>query len=582
LTIEDKKTTENKAPSATNKNLTSKAKNFFPIIQWLPTYDKRNLRNDLIAGLTVGAVTVPESMAYADLAGLPVEIGLYAALVAPLLYVLFATCRQMYVGPASTLSAMMAAPIAILAGEDPNRAVALAGFLAIIVGTTLLIFYAIKLGIISYFISNTVLVGFKAGAALFIISSQLPKLFGIHGAGDNFFEKVTNIIVNLDQTHWISLAFGLSGIAFLLLGKRFFHRLPNKLILVIVTTAVAGLAAYVGINLGIEKVGYIPDGLPPFSVPSVSQGDFLALLPTALGIVLLTVVEGVAIGKTLSKKNGYQINTDKEILGWGASNAVTGFFSGLPVDASFSRSSIADEDGAKTPLFNLFAALVVGLVLLFFAAFFSNMPEPIIGAVIVFAVLSMIEIPAFKSIYAFDKKEFLVAIVAFFGVLFYGLLEGVLIGVLLTLLLFAYKSISISMSVLGRIKGTEQYSDIERHPGNESLPGIMILRANGPILFTNAERLAEFVIKKVDAQSAPVKLVVLDLSTGRILDKSMIDLLKDLEEELKKRGIDFRLADVIGANRDTLQKAGLTKEFNLTDEARTIDAVIKEWQQQQA
>jgi high affinity sulfate transporter 1 len=579
LSLENRVKAEDSTASPINKNLKSRVKNFLPVLQWLPFYDRSNLKNDIVAGITVGAVTVPEAMAYASLAGLPVEIGLYAALVVPLLYLLFASCRQMSVGPASALSAMIAAPIAVLSGGDPSRAVALASFLAIMVGTILVVFYIIRLGIISYFISNTVLVGFKAGAALFIISSQLSKLFGIPGGGENFFEKVANIILNLDQTNWISLAFGVSGLAFLFIGKRYFHRLPNKLILVIAATAAAVLAAYLGINLGVDKAGFIPQGLPPFVIPSVTGDDVLALLPLALGVVLLTIVEGVAIGKTFAKKHGYPLNTDKEILGWGAGNIVTGFLSGYPTDASFSRSAMADESGAKTPLFNLFAVLVIGLVLVLFATFFSNMPEPIIGAVIIFAVLGLIEIPAFKSIYAFDRKEFLVAIIAFLGVLFFGLLEGVLIGVLLTLLLFAYKASRISVSVLGRIIGTAEYADIERTQTCEALPGIMIFRANGPILFTNAERLGEYIINKVKDQVTPVRLVILSLSTSLILDKSMIDLLKELQERLNQKGIDFRLAEVIGNNRDTLEKSGLVKELHVMGPAMTIDSVIKDWEQ---
>lgn len=545
---------------------------YLPIISWAPNYETSWFRADLTAGITLAAFTIPEAIAYAELAGMPVQAGLYACIAAPLLYMLFGTSRQLVVGPTSAVSILVASALAGLTIESPAQYAALAALIAVIVGIISLIAYALRLGVLMNFISESVLVGFSTGAALYIAASQLGKLFGIHGVSGQFFERVSFIIDNIHLTNHWALAFGLCGIAALFVGEHWKPTLPWPLIVVLGSIGIMNLVDPK--TVGIDVVGSIPSGLPKITIPPVFLPDAREVVRAAVAVFVLAYVEGMSMARAFALKNGYSVNPNKELLALAFASIGSGLTQSYPVAGSFSRSALNDQAGAKTQFAGGISALIVAAVVLFFTGLFSRLPEPILASVVIVAIKGLFKWKQLLNLFQLRTPEFWTAVGALIGVLALGILDGVVIGALLSLLLVIVRTSQSHISVLGRVLGQPQFSSLEENPENITIPGMLVLKADTGIFYANADSYKNQIMSLVRDAQPPVLAVVFDIGMSRDLDLAGAEMLAELNEELKKIGVSFRLSRVEGPAHHLLDRLGITEQIGPENfHSRTLFAV---------
>lgn len=525
---------------------------FFPPAQWLSSYRMSWLRHDALAGLTLAAFVIPESMAYASLAGLPPQYGVYCYLVAGPAYALFGSSRQLAVGPTSAISLLIGTTLAGMAEGDPHRWAQIAALTALIFAGMSVAAWALRLSSLVSFISETILLGFKAGAALTIAMTQLPKLFGVHGGSGNFFERAWALGTQLPQTNFAVLAFGLAAIAALVAGERFFRGRPVAL--VVVAVSIVALSVTPLGELGFKTVEALPAGFPQLALPSLRPTDVDGVIPLALACFLLAYIEGVSAARALADKHGYEVDPRQELLALGAANAATAFSQGYPVAGGLSQSTVNDEAGAKTPLALVMASIAIGLCLLYLTGLLANMPEVILAAIVLVAVRGLIKVAELRRIWELSRNEFWVAMVALGGVLVLGILKGVLLAAVVSILLLIRGVALPHVARLGRIPGTQRYSDRERHPDNETVPGVLIVRVEGGLLYFNVNHIRERLRALLEAEGAPLRLVVWDLSASPYVDIAGARLLGEVQQELAGRGILLRAVEAHAAVRELVRK----------------------------
>jgi len=548
----------------------------FPVIKWSRSYNRDWLRPDIIAGITVGAFTIPEAIAFVSLAGLPPEVGLYSAMVALMVYVLFGTSRQLSIGPTSTLSILVGSTLGSLMIVNAGQYAMITALVAVIAGVLALLSWVLRLGFIVKFISKTVLTGFLAGIALFIASGQLPKLLGITGTSGNFFNRIYYLLIHIDQTNLYSLAIGVAGILFLYLATKKFPKLPHTLFLVvgsIILITFTNLA-----SLGVNLVGSIPQGLPALIIPDPSLIDVNILLTLAATVFLVSYIEGYLFACEYANKNRYKINGNQELLALGASNVAVGLFQGLPIGGSLSRTAVSDESGAKTQLAGGVSALIILLVLLFFTGVFYNLPETILAAIVLFVIRRLVDIPHFRKIYNFSKIEFAIALITLLSVLFFGALEGIVIGVILSIVGLINNMYNPHIAILGRIPGTDQFLDIKRRPEGEIISHTLIVRVDGSQIFLDTESIKNTIIDLVDNEYKDTKLFVLDFEATPFIDYSGIEMLEELYSELTSRGIKIKAANMYGPLRDSIRKTKLEQEIVESKVCLSIEDCIEMWE----
>ncbi len=553
-----------------------KISTYIPVTEWARSYNKEFLRPDVIAGITVGAFTIPEAIAFVSLAGLPPEVGLYSAVVGLLVYMILGSSRQLSIGPTSTLSILVGATLGSLMIVNSGQYAMIASLVAVVAGGLAILSWVFRLGFIVKFISKTVLTGFLAGIALFIASGQLPKIFGISGTSGNFFERIYYLLVHLDQTNVVTLAIGVGGIVFLILATSKFPKLPNTLFLVlgsIVIITFTNLTA-----LGVSIVGSIPPGLPALLIPNPSLIDVNTLLTLAATVFLVSYIEGFLFASEYAAKNKYKVDGNQELLALGVSNVAVGFFQGLPIGGALSRTALNDETGAKTPLAGGVCALVIIFVLLFFTGLFYNLPEAILAAIVLFVIRALIDIPHIRTIYRFSKIEFAIAMVTLFSVLIFGALEGIVIGVLLSVVGLLKNMYNPHIAILGRIPGTDQFLDIKRRPESEIISHTLIVRVDGSQIFLNTDCIKNTIIDLVDKEYKDTKLFVLDFEASSFIDYTGIEMLQDLYEELKQRGIKIKAANMYGPLRDFIRKTKLEDEIVDSEVCLSIEECIERWE----
>jgi high affinity sulfate transporter 1 len=452
----------------------------------------------------------------------------------------------------------------------------IASLIAVMVGVLALISWALRLGFIIKFISKTVLTGFLAGLALYIASGQLPTLFGIPGTSGNFFDRMYYLLVHIDQTNLVTLAIGVGGILFLFLATKKFPKLPHTLFLVlgsIVLITFTNLA-----SLGVKIVGSIPQGLPALIIPDPTLIDVNILLTLAATVFLVSYVEGYIFASKYAAKNKYKIDKNQELLALGTSNVAVGLFQGLPIGGTLSRTAVNDESGAKTPLAGGISGIVILLVLVLFTGVFYNLPQAILAAIVLFVIKGLVDIPHFRKIYNFSKIEFTIAIITLLTVLFIGALQGIVIGVILSVLSLLKNMYNPHVAVLGRIPGTIQYLDIKRRPEAEILTHTLIVRVDGSQIFLNTESVKNTIIDLVDTEYKDTKLFVLDFEATSFIDYSGIEMLEELYDELNRRGIKIKAANMYGPLRDSIRKTKLEQEIVESKFCLTIDQCIKRWE----
>lgn len=516
-----------------------------PIVQWAPAYRKRWLRPDVLAALAVWAVLVPQALAYASLAGVPAQAGLYAALAALLLYAIFGTSRELNVGPSSAIAALSAVAVAPLAGGDTATFVALSAMSAVLTGGILVAAGVGRFGFLAEFFAKPVLTGFITGLALTIAMSQAPKLFGVTTEDGNFFEDTWRLAGELDDASLTTFAVGASAIVVLVVLSRLVPKLPAGLIVLVVSIAVS-----TALDLeaeGVSVVGDIPRGLPPFGWPDVSLAQVLDLVPAAAGIAILAFGESVGGGRALAEKKGYEIDANKELIALGAANVGSGVSQGFVVDGSLSRSAVGDSAGVKSQLSSILGAALVLATLFVLAPLFKNLPNAVLAAIVIVAVAGLVNIKELKRLYRLDLRDFGLALLCLIGVLLLGILPGLLTAIVASLLALVFRAYRPSSAVLGRVPGVESddahlFRNIDGHPEYETYPGLVIFRFDNELFFANSHGFREQIRALVRDASPPVHEVIVDASAMNYADTTATDMLNELVAELRDRGVQLTFA----------------------------------------
>ncbi len=535
---------------------------FFPFLDWLPNYQKNYFLSDLVAGLTVGIILIPQGMAYAMVAGLPPVYGLYASLVPVLIYAFLGTSRQMSVGPVAMDSILVAAGLGALAITNSEDYIAMAIFLAFMVGAIQLLLGVMKMGFLVNFLSKPVINGFTSGAAIIIMFSQLKHLLGANIPGSNrFHQLVLNLFDNLGDTNLFDLIIGITGILLIVLLKKWNRRIPSILIVVVL-----GILAVYFFRLeafGVKVVGDIPTGLPALKVPSFSIENIVSIWPIALTLALVGYLEAISIGKALEEKNKKEtIDANQELVALGASNMFGSFFQSYPVTASFSRSAISGEAGTKTIVASLFSVIMVVITLFFLTPLFYYLPNAALASIIMVSVFGLIDIPYPKSLWKHNKDEFLVLMITFLGTLFIGIKEGILIGVLASLLLMVYRTSNPHFAVLGNIKDSDYYRNIYRFEKDVIVrEDLLIVRFDAQLYFGNANFFKSQLFKFINAKGPALKGVVLNAEAINYIDSTATNMLIKVIEEIHQRGIQFYIAGAIGPTRDIIFRSGIINEL---------------------
>jgi sulfate permease, SulP family len=547
----------------------------FPPAQWLPAYQAKWLPKDAVAGVTLAAYGIPVSLAYASLAGLPPQYGIYCYLVGGLFYALFGSSRQLAIGPTSAISMLVGVTIAGMAEGDPARWASIAALTAVVIAAMCVIAWLFRLSSLVNFISETILLGFKAGAALTIAMTQLPKLFGVKGGGEHFFERIVILGGQLPETNLVVLGFGLAALALLLLGEKFLPGRPIALVVVVLSIVVLSVTPLAG--YGFSIVGALPQGLPEFKLPGLRVRDVDGVIPLAFACLLLAYVESVSAARALAQQNNYEINPRQEFLGLGAANLAAGFFQAYPVAGGLSQSSVNDKAGAQTPLALVFCSITIGLVLLYLTGLLSNLPNVVLAAIVLFAVKGLINLRELRHVWRVSRFEFIVSMVAFAGVLLLGILKGVMLAVVVTMLLMIRRAAHPHVAFLGRIPGTRSFSDMGRNPDNEATPGVLAFRVEASLVYFNVEHVREALWTRIRATPG-LKMVVCDLSISPIVDLAGVRMLAKLHEALQAQGIRLRVVAAHAAARDILRAEGLEERIGYFGRRISVADAIDEFQ----
>lgn len=550
------------------------ASKLLPSVDWITAYKTKNLKSDFVAGITLAAYGIPVSLAYATLAGLPPEYGIYGYLIGGFFYALMGTSRQLAIGPTSAISLLVGTTIATMANGDVQRWADIASLTALLFSGMAVLAYLLRLSGIINFISETVLVGFKAGAAITIGLTQLPKLFGVKGGGDNFLDRILTLLQQLPEMNTAVFIFGIAAIILLIVGEKIAPGRPVAIFIVIVSIVLIS-ATSLGLQ-GFTTVGIIPSGLPEFHLPSLRIKDVDGVLPLALACFLLSYIESVSAGRALAQKNGYTIDPRQELLALGVANAAVALGQGYPVAGGLSQSAVNNTAGAKTPLSLVFASVTIALCLLFLTGFLQNLPTVILASIVLVAIRGLFDLDEIKHLYKINKQEFGVAMVALVGVLIWGILTGVLLAAMVTLLLLVKAASQPNVAFLGRIPGTKRYTDMVRHPDNERIEGVLIVRVESSIFYFNAEYIKEQIWEKIYNESEPLKDVILDLNSSPRIDISGARFLKQLFTDLKAQNITLKIAEARAEVRDNLRAEGLEMLLGHISRTVSVDDLVEE------
>jgi high affinity sulfate transporter 1 len=534
------------------------------------------LRPDLIAGLTLAAYLLPAGIGDASLAGLPAQAGLYACLFSGLVFWLFCSSRHTVVTVTSALSLLVGASVGELAAGDPGRHAALAACLALMVAAIAIAAWLVRAGSAIGFFSETVLVGFKAGLAFYLSSTQLPKLFGFGGAHGDFWECMGHFLSHLGQTHVPSLMVGLAALAVMIAGKLWTRNRPVAFIVVVGAIVAARLLDLQG--LGVKLLGDVPQGLPMPGLPHVGRLDLNALMPVALAAFVLAAVETSAIGRMFGQKHGYRFDANKELLAIGVGNLCSGLGRGLPVSGGMSQSLVNESAGATSPRSGFVAALFTLFVVLFASGLLRNLPQPVLAAIVLAAVMSLVDIHALKAIWRFSRTEFFIAAAAFIGVLGSGPANGVLIGAAISIVLLLRQSSRPRVIELGRVAGTATFADLSRHPEHQRTDGVLIVRCESALLYFNVDYVRDRIQELLAARQDAVRLVILFLGSVPRVDLAGAELIAELQRTFSARGLAFGLAETHGEVRSALRRIGFESSQGALESGQTVDTVLSEWQ----
>jgi high affinity sulfate transporter 1 len=548
----------------------------FTAAPWLRGYGVAALRPDAVAGLTLAAYLLPAGIGDASLAGLPPEAGLYACLFSGLVFWVFCSSRQTVVTVTSALSLLIGASIGALSGGDPALHAALSAWVAVMVAVIACAAWLVRAGTAVGFFSETVLVGFKSGLAFYLASTQLPKLFGFKGAHGDFWENSGYFISHLGNTNETALLVGGAALGVLIAGKLWWKNRPVAFLVVIGALLAARL-----LNLearGVSLLGDVPQGLPSLGLTMVDRHQVEALLPVALACFVLGAVETAAIGRMFAQKHGYRFDPNQDLLAIGAANLMAGLGRGFPVSGGMSQSLVNESAGARSPVSGLIAALITLFVVVFASGLLRNLPQPVLAAIVLAAVMSLVNVRAWRHIRSFGRSELAAAVVAFLGVLGSGPVNGVLLGAAVSIVMLLRQAARPRVTELGRIPGTTYYADVKRHAENERLPGVLVVRCESSLVYFNIDYVGERLAALVSARGDEIRLIVLFLGAVPKVDLAGAEWLAEMHRTFAARGIDLRLADAHGDVRDALQRIGFEAQYGPLETGQTVDLVIAQWE----
>jgi len=545
----------------------------FPPAAWLAAYEPGWLAADLVAGVTLAAYAIPVALAYAGLAGLPPQVGIYGYLLGGLGYALLGSSRHLAIGPTSAISLMVGGTVAEMAGGDAVFYGQIATLAAAVVAVLSVTAWILRLSALTSFISETILLGFKAGAALTIASTQLPALFGVPGGGGRFFARLYVLAGQLGDLSPATTVVGVAALAFLLLGERL---LPGRPVAIaVVGLSIAAVALTPLRDAGLALVGTVPSGLPTFHMLALRPRDVDGVIPLAFGCLLLAYVEGVSAARTFAAKHGYPLDVRQELLGLGAANLLAALGGGYPVAGGLSQSAVNEKAGAKSPLSLVFASAALALCLLFLTGVVANLPKAVLAAIVLVAVRGLIDVPAILRLRQLDRFEFRVAMVALVGVLFLGILKGILLASIATVLMLLRRVAAPHVAFLGRIPGTRRFSDLARHADNETIAGVLIFRVEASLLYFNVENVIRTVLQRARAEKP--ELVVCDLQTSPHVDLAGARMLARLSDALSARGAILRLVNARGRARDILRAEGVEAKVGAIDRFSSVAKLLDDF-----
>jgi high affinity sulfate transporter 1 len=535
-------------------------KRAIPGLAVLASYERAWLRSDVVAGLVLTALLVPQGMAYAELAGLPAITGLYTTILCLLGYALFGPSKILVLGPDSSLGPMIAATLLpiIGSGGDPKRAIALASALALLVGAMTTLAGVAKLGFVADLISKPTIVGYMNGLAVTILVGQLPKLFGFSVDGDGFVHELKGFVqgVSDGKTVGAALAVGVFGLVLILVLQRLFPRVPGVLLAVVLSIAAASLFDLA--EHGVSLVGKLPQGFPPFTIPDLRWGDLGPLIAGALGIALVSLTDTISTASSFAARSGDEVDGQREMIGIGAANIAAGLFQGFPVSTSGSRTAVAEQSGAKSQVTGLVGAVAVLAILLFFPGLLRDLPQPTLAAVVIAASLSLADLPETRRLFHIRRTEFYLSMAAFLGVVLLGVLPGIALAVGLSVLNVFRHAWWPYQTTLGRVPGLRGYHDVTRYPNAQLLPSCVIYRFDAPLLFANARTFREQIQALVRSDPPPTWIIVAAEPITDV-DTTAADMLRELDEDLDAIGIQLVFAEMKDPVRTKLDRYELTR-----------------------
>ncbi|SDO03800.1 high affinity sulphate transporter 1 [Streptomyces sp. cf386] len=546
-----------------------------PGIRAVSSYRREWLVKDLVAGVVLTTLLVPQGMAYAELAGLPPITGLYTSILCLLGYAVCGPSRILVLGPDSSLGPMIAATVLplVAADGDPERAVALASVLALMVAAIMILASVAKLGFIADLISKPTMIGYMNGLALTILIGQLPKLLGFKVDADNLIGECVGLVQKLSDGAAVpaAAAVGVGGIVVILVLQRLMPKIPAVLAMVVL--AIAAATVFDLGEHGVSLVGELPEGFPPFTIPEIRLSDLAPLFAGALGIALVSLADTISNASAFAARTGQEVRGNQEMTGVGVANLAAGLFQGFPVSTSGSRTAVAERAGARSQLTGVVGAALIVLMLVLAPGLFRNLPQPALAAVVITASLSLADIPGVVRLWRQRRAEFLLCLAAFAGVALLGVLPGIAIAVALSVLNVFRRAWWPYNTVLGRVQGLEGYHDIRSYPQARQLPGLVIHRFDAPLFFANAKTFRDEIRRLADADPRPTWILIAAEPVTDV-DTTAADVLEELDEHLNAKGVHLVFAELKDPVRRKIERYGLTRTIDPRHFFPTVEAAV--------
>jgi high affinity sulfate transporter 1 len=549
------------------------------ITKWMPgvamlrSYQREWLPKDILAGLVLSALLVPQGMAYAELAGLPAITGLYTTVLCLVAYALFGPSRYLVLGPDSSLGPMIAAAILPLAAGSESQAIALAGMLSILVGLLCVTAGVAKLGFVADLLSRPVRVGYMAGLAVTIVVGQLPKLFGFSVDASGLFAELAAFWQNLDSTNVWALAIGVVDLILILILKRRRSRIPGVLAAVIVSIVSVSLLDLTA--QGVKVVGTLPQGFPRPSLPVIEWSTLPVLLATAFGISLVAIGDTISTSVGFAARRGYKVDSNQELIGIGSANLLASMFQGFPVSTSGSRTAVAEQSGAKSQLTGLVAAGAVLAMLVFVPGLMRNLSQSALAAIVIMAAVSLFDVKQLRTLFAMRRTEFAMALICASGVAIFGVLEGIVLALVVSVMQFFARFWRPYSTVLGKPEGVSGYHDITRYPDAELIPGLLMLRWDAPIFFANTNLFREMVQERIAESAVKPHWVLIAAYSITDVDTTAAEMLTDLDNELNADDVHLVFAGLKDPVRDRIIQYGLLETIKKKHFFPTVEAAVQ-------